>query len=107
MSALGHERTSRHVHVKSALPLKAGINQRGLHVFLVPLADSAAEQRSFHRWTRRGRKTMLLTPCKTQRLAQRGGISPLVLRLPQPLSRDLTWNRIVPKNEIARPQPLE
>ena len=50
---------------------------------------------------------MLLTPCKTQRLAQLGGISPLVPRLPQPLSRDLTWNRIVPKNEIARPQPLE
>ena len=32
MSALGHEQTSRHVHVKSALPLKAGINQRDLHV---------------------------------------------------------------------------
>ena len=46
---------------------------------------------------------MLLTPYEMQRLAQLGGISPLVPRLPQPLSRDLTWNRIVSKNEIARP----
>ena len=58
MSALGHEQTSRHVHVMSALPLKAGINQRGLHVCLVPLADSAAEQRSFHRRTRRGQRKL-------------------------------------------------
>ena len=58
MSALGHEQTSRHVHVKSALPLKAGTNQRGLHACIVPLADSAAEQRSFHRRTRRGQKKL-------------------------------------------------
>ena len=50
---------------------------------------------------------MLLTPCKTHRFAQRGGISPLVPRLPQPLTRDLIWNRIVLNDEIARRQPLE
>ena len=36
MSALGHEQTSRNVRVKSAIPLKADINQRGLRVCLVP-----------------------------------------------------------------------
>ena len=49
----------------------------------------------------------MLTSCRTQRLAQRGGVSSLVPRLPQPLSRDLTWNRLVPKDEVARRQPLE
>ena len=49
---------------------------------------------------------MPLTPRKTQRLAQRGGISPLVPRLPQPLSRDLTRNRMGPNDEIARRRPL-
>jgi hypothetical protein len=39
MSALGHEQTSRHVHVMSVIPLKADIHQRGLHVHLVPKAD--------------------------------------------------------------------
>jgi hypothetical protein len=29
MSALGHEQTSRHVHVMSVIPLKADIDQRG------------------------------------------------------------------------------
>jgi hypothetical protein len=38
-SALGHEQTSRHVRVMSVIPLKADINQRGLHVRLVPLRD--------------------------------------------------------------------
>ena len=28
MSALGHEQTSRHVHVMSVIPLKADIHQR-------------------------------------------------------------------------------
>src|SRR6476659_11025942 len=39
MSALGHEQTSRHVRVMSAIPLKADIHRRGLHVRLVPEAD--------------------------------------------------------------------
>ena len=39
MSALGHEQTSRHVRVMSVIPLKADIQQRGLHVRLVPQAD--------------------------------------------------------------------
>ena len=39
MSALGHERTSRHVRIMSALPLKADIHMRGLQVCLVPIAD--------------------------------------------------------------------
>ena len=34
MSALGHERTSRHVRVMSVIPPKADIHQRGLHVRL-------------------------------------------------------------------------
>ena len=44
-SALGHEQTSRHVCVMSAIPLKADIHQRRLHVRLVPLADIAADER--------------------------------------------------------------
>jgi hypothetical protein len=32
MSALGHEQMSRHVCVMSVIPLKADINQHGLHV---------------------------------------------------------------------------
>ena len=39
MSALGHEQTSRHVRVMSVIPLKADIDQRGLHVRFVPVAD--------------------------------------------------------------------
>ena len=38
MSALGHKRTSRNVRVVSAIPLKADIHQRDLHVRLVPKA---------------------------------------------------------------------
>jgi hypothetical protein len=41
MSAMGHERTSRHVRVVSVIPLKADIRQRGFHVRLVPLSDIA------------------------------------------------------------------
>jgi hypothetical protein len=37
---LGHEQTSRHVRVKSVIPLKADIHQRGLHVRLVPRSPS-------------------------------------------------------------------
>ena len=40
MSALGHEQTSRHVRVMSVIPLKPDIHQRGLHVRLVPQADT-------------------------------------------------------------------
>ena len=39
MTAMGHEQTSCHVRVMSVIPLKADIQQRGLHVRLVPLAD--------------------------------------------------------------------
>ena len=39
MSALGHEQTSRHVSVMSVIPLKADMDQRGLHVRLVPITD--------------------------------------------------------------------
>jgi hypothetical protein len=39
MSALGHEQTSRHARVMSALPLKADIRQREVHVPYVSLAD--------------------------------------------------------------------
>jgi hypothetical protein len=39
MSALGQKQTSRHVRVKSVIPLKADIHQRGLHVRLVPGPD--------------------------------------------------------------------
>jgi hypothetical protein len=39
MSALGHEQTSRHVHVMSVIPLKADIRQSGLYVRLVPIVD--------------------------------------------------------------------
>jgi hypothetical protein len=41
MSALGHERTSRHVRFTSVIPLKADIHQRGLPVRLVPVTDIA------------------------------------------------------------------
>ena len=37
--AQGHEQTSRHVHVMSAIPLKADIRQPEWHVRLVPIAD--------------------------------------------------------------------
>jgi len=36
---MGHEQTSRHVHVMSDIPLKADINWRALCVRFVPLAD--------------------------------------------------------------------
>jgi hypothetical protein len=39
MSPLGHEQTSRHVHVTSVIPLKADISQREWHVRFVPQAD--------------------------------------------------------------------
>jgi hypothetical protein len=39
MSALGQKLTSRHVRVMSVIPRKADIDQRGLHVRLVPEAD--------------------------------------------------------------------
>jgi len=42
MSALGHERTSRHARIMSVLPLKADIHMRGLQVRLVPIADIEA-----------------------------------------------------------------
>ena len=44
MSAMGHEQTSRNVRVMSVIPLKADIDQRGLHVRYVPLADIAKER---------------------------------------------------------------
>ena len=44
MSAMGHERTSRHVRVMSAIPLKTDIHQRGLHVCLVPIADIRGQE---------------------------------------------------------------
>ena len=44
MSALGHEQTSRRVRVMSVIPLKADIDQRGLHVRYVPLADIGAKR---------------------------------------------------------------
>jgi hypothetical protein len=44
MSALGHERTSRHVRFMSVIPLKADIHRRGLHVRLVPKADFSFRQ---------------------------------------------------------------
>ena len=40
-SALDHKRTSRDVRVMSALPLKADIHQRGLHVCFVPCVDGS------------------------------------------------------------------
>ena len=42
MSAKGHEQTSRHVRVMSVIPLKADIDQRGLRLRFVPLADTGA-----------------------------------------------------------------
>jgi hypothetical protein len=36
MSEMGHEQTSCNVRVTSAIPLKADIHQRGLHVRFVP-----------------------------------------------------------------------
>jgi hypothetical protein len=36
---MGHEQTSRHVHVMSDIPLKADINWRALCVRFVPEAD--------------------------------------------------------------------
>jgi hypothetical protein len=36
---MGHEQTSRHVHVMSDIPLKADINWRALCVRLVPATD--------------------------------------------------------------------
>ena len=45
MSALGHEQTSRHVRVMSALPPIADIHQRGLHVRLVPITDISDQPR--------------------------------------------------------------
>ena len=39
---MGHEQTSRHVHVMSDIPLKADINWRALCVRFVPQADIAA-----------------------------------------------------------------
>ena len=39
MTAVGHEQTSRQVRVMSVIPLKADIDQRGLHVRYVPEAD--------------------------------------------------------------------
>ena len=39
MSALGHEQTSRHVRVMSAIPLKAVIRRRVQRVCFVPIAD--------------------------------------------------------------------
>jgi hypothetical protein len=36
---MGQKQTSRHVRVMSVIPLKADIDQRGLHVRLVPIAD--------------------------------------------------------------------
>ncbi|MGA8435638.1 MAG: hypothetical protein WBE89_08285 [Methyloceanibacter sp.] len=41
MSALGHEQTTRHVHIMSVIPLKADIHQREWHVRKVPEADIA------------------------------------------------------------------
>jgi hypothetical protein len=39
MSAMGHERKSRHVRIMSVLPLKADIHLHGLYVRFVPRAD--------------------------------------------------------------------
>ena len=44
MSALGHEQTTRHVHIMSVIPLKADIHQREWHVRLVPEADIAQQE---------------------------------------------------------------
>jgi len=41
MSALGHKRTLGLVRVMSALPPKADINPRNLHVRFAPIADFA------------------------------------------------------------------
>ena len=49
MSALGHERTSRHVRFMSVISLKADISSAGLHVPLVPLADLDSRPRSILR----------------------------------------------------------
>jgi hypothetical protein len=46
---LGHEQTSRHVRVMSVILFKADIHQRGLHVRLVPGADSEIEARDASR----------------------------------------------------------
>jgi hypothetical protein len=39
MSGMGHEQTSRNVRVMSVIPLKAVVDQRGLHVRFVPQAE--------------------------------------------------------------------
>jgi hypothetical protein len=56
-SALGHEQTSRNDRVVSVIPLKADINQRSLHVRLVPLADiSRFLARAWHTANKKARE---------------------------------------------------
>jgi hypothetical protein len=53
MSALGHEQTWRYVRVMPVIPLKADIDQRGLHVRFVPKADVSLPCNGYQRLSAR------------------------------------------------------